>query len=32
MASYEGLIDYLDDLGVIDRSRVGIIGFSRTCM
>ena len=32
MASYEGLIDYLDDMGLIDRSRVGIIGFSRTCM
>ena len=32
MASYEGVIDYLDALGLIDRSRVGIIGFSRTCM
>jgi Prolyl oligopeptidase family len=32
MASYEGLIDYLDAQGLIDRSRVGIVGFSRTCM
>jgi len=32
MASYEGLIDHLDNLGLIDRTRVGIIGFSRTCM
>jgi len=32
MSSYEGLIDHLDSLGLIDRSRVGIIGFSRTCM
>jgi hypothetical protein len=32
MASYEGLIDYLDGIGLIDRDRVGIIGFSRTCM
>jgi dipeptidyl aminopeptidase/acylaminoacyl peptidase len=30
MGVYEGAIDYLDDQGVIDRTRVGIIGFSRT--
>lgn len=30
MAAYEGAIDYLDHRGLIDRTRVGIIGFSRT--
>src|SRR6266702_2956965 len=30
MAAYEGAIDYLDRRGLIDRSKVGIIGFSRT--
>jgi hypothetical protein len=30
MAVYEGAIDYLDQRGLIDRNRVGIIGFSRT--
>lgn len=30
MAAYEGAIDYLADKGLIDRSRVGILGFSRT--
>lgn len=30
MAAYEGAIDYLDGRGLIDRNRVGIIGFSRT--
>lgn len=30
MSSYEGAIDYLDRRGLIDRNRVGIIGFSRT--
>ncbi len=30
MAAYEGAIDYLDGRGLIDRSRAGIIGFSRT--
>jgi dipeptidyl aminopeptidase/acylaminoacyl peptidase len=30
MAAYEGAIDYLDHRGIIDRERVGIIGFSRT--
>jgi hypothetical protein len=32
MASYEGLIDHLDNLALIDRKRVGLIGFSSTCM
>jgi len=27
----EAAIDHLDSLGLIDRSRVGLIGFSRTC-
>jgi dipeptidyl aminopeptidase/acylaminoacyl peptidase len=30
MANYEGAIDHLDEIGLIDRKRVGIIGFSRT--
>jgi dipeptidyl aminopeptidase/acylaminoacyl peptidase len=30
MSGYEGAIDYLDALGLIDRDRIGIIGFSRT--
>jgi dipeptidyl aminopeptidase/acylaminoacyl peptidase len=30
MAAYEGAIDYLDERGLIDRGRVGIVGFSRT--
>jgi dipeptidyl aminopeptidase/acylaminoacyl peptidase len=30
MAAYEGAIDYLDGRGLINRTRVGIIGFSRT--
>jgi len=30
MAAYEGVIDYLDRRGLIDRRRVGITGFSRT--
>jgi dipeptidyl aminopeptidase/acylaminoacyl peptidase len=29
-AAYEGAIDFLDQKGLIDISRVGIIGFSRT--
>jgi dipeptidyl aminopeptidase/acylaminoacyl peptidase len=29
--TYESAIDYLDARGLIDRARVGIIGFSRTC-
>lgn len=31
MEAIEGAIDYLGALGLIDRSRVGLIGFSRTC-
>jgi dipeptidyl aminopeptidase/acylaminoacyl peptidase len=30
MAAYEGAIDYLDSRGLIDKNRVGIVGFSRT--
>jgi dipeptidyl aminopeptidase/acylaminoacyl peptidase len=30
-ASFEGAIEYLDQQGLIDRNRVGIFGFSRTC-
>ncbi len=30
VASYEKAIDYLTESGLIDRNRVGIIGFSRT--
>ncbi len=30
MEEFEGAIDHLDGLGLIDRSRVGLIGFSRT--
>lgn len=30
MAAFEGAIDSLDKQGIIDNSRVGIIGFSRT--
>ena len=30
MAAYEGAIDYLDQRGWIDRSKVGLVGFSRT--
>ena len=30
MAAYEGAIDDLDRKGIIDRERVGILGFSRT--
>jgi len=31
VAAYEGAIEYLDKRGLIDRDRVGIIGYSRTC-
>ncbi len=31
MEEIEGAIDHLDSLGLIDRHRVGVIGFSRTC-
>lgn len=30
LSAYESAVDYLDKLGIIDRSRVGLIGFSRT--
>jgi hypothetical protein len=30
-SAYEGAIDYLDNRGLIDRARVGIMGFSRSC-
>jgi dipeptidyl aminopeptidase/acylaminoacyl peptidase len=30
MAGFEGAIDYLDSIGLINRNYVGIIGFSRT--
>lgn len=32
MSAYEGAINYLDNLGLVDRNRVGLIGFSRTCL
>jgi hypothetical protein len=31
VATYEGVIDYLDQRGMINRDRVGIMGFSRSC-
>lgn len=31
LATYEGAIRYLDEKGLIDRSRVGLVGFSRSC-
>jgi dipeptidyl aminopeptidase/acylaminoacyl peptidase len=30
VAAFEGAIEYLDGTGLIDRARVGLIGFSRT--
>ncbi len=32
VATIEGATDYLDKRGLIDRNRVGLIGFSRTCL
>jgi Prolyl oligopeptidase family len=32
VASYEGAIGHLDAIGIIDRARVGIVGFSWTCL
>jgi dipeptidyl aminopeptidase/acylaminoacyl peptidase len=32
METFERAIDYLDQKGVIDRDRVGLIGFSQTCL
>jgi dipeptidyl aminopeptidase/acylaminoacyl peptidase len=29
-SAYEGAVDFIDNLGMLDRHRVGIIGFSRT--
>jgi Prolyl oligopeptidase family len=30
--AYESAIDYLDEREIVDRNRVGIVGFSRTCL
>lgn len=32
VSALEGAIDYLSARGLIDRNRVGIVGFSRTCL
>jgi dipeptidyl aminopeptidase/acylaminoacyl peptidase len=32
MNAYETGIEYLDKRGIVDRDRVGIVGFSRTCL
>jgi len=32
VATYEGAIEYLDSKGLIDKTRLGILGFSRTCL
>jgi dipeptidyl aminopeptidase/acylaminoacyl peptidase len=32
MSAYENAVKYLDEKGIIDRSRVGLVGFSRTCL
>jgi dipeptidyl aminopeptidase/acylaminoacyl peptidase len=32
MSVYENAVEYLDQKGIIDRSRVGLVGFSRTCL
>ncbi len=32
VASYEGAIDHLNAIGIIDPARVGIVGFSWTCL
>ena len=32
MGAYEGAIDILDKKGIVDRDKVGIAGFSRTCL
>jgi dipeptidyl aminopeptidase/acylaminoacyl peptidase len=31
-SAYDSAVDYLDKKGIIDPSRVGLIGFSRTCL
>jgi dipeptidyl aminopeptidase/acylaminoacyl peptidase len=32
MSAYESAVQYLNQKGIIDRNRVGLIGFSRTCL
>lgn len=32
LASFQGAIKYLDNRGLVDPKRIGIIGFSRTCL
>jgi len=32
VSAYEGVVEYLDSAGLIDRNRVGIVGFSWTCL
>ncbi len=32
MSAYENVVEYLDQKGIIDRSRVGLVGFSRTSL
>jgi dipeptidyl aminopeptidase/acylaminoacyl peptidase len=32
VSGFEGAIDHLDKLGLIDRNLIGIVGFSRTCI
>ncbi len=32
LRSFEGAIEYLNKLGFIDTERIGLIGFSRTCL
>ena len=32
VSSFEGAIDHFANLGMVDRDRVGIVGFSRTCI
>jgi dipeptidyl aminopeptidase/acylaminoacyl peptidase len=32
MAAYDGAVAHLDDIGLADSTRVGLIGFSRTCL
>jgi hypothetical protein len=31
MSAYENAVELLDEKGIIDRERVGLVGFSRTC-
>src|SRR5260370_31485786 len=32
LSAYEGAIKYLHEIGMVDRSLVGLIGWSRTCL